>query len=280
MLRRLSLIAAALGLLAAAPAAAETSHAEPPRIDWSFRGPMGLYDQQQLQRGFKVYREVCASCHSLSMVAFRNLGDPGGPFFNPRYTNPNDNPVVKAIARDYKIADVDHETGDAIQRPGTTADRFPPPFANEYAARGSNGGALPPDMSLLARAREGGPDYIHAIVTGYHKPPAGLEVPAGKHYNPYLPGDLGSFWKGKGLPPEGGFIAMPPPLQPNQVTYDDGTKATVDQEAQDVSAFLMWASDPKMDERKQAGFSVMIFLILFSAILWLSYRYVWRNVAH
>src|SRR6188474_2215636 len=102
MLRRLSLIAAALGLLAAAPAAAETTHAEPPRIDWSFRGPMGLYDQQQLQRGFKVYREVCASCHSLSMVAFRNLGDPGGPFFNPRYKNPNDNPVVKAIARDYK----------------------------------------------------------------------------------------------------------------------------------------------------------------------------------
>jgi ubiquinol-cytochrome c reductase cytochrome c1 subunit len=279
MLRTLTALAAAAGLLVAAPALAGTSRAEPQHIAWSFEGPFGTYDQAQLQRGYKVYREVCSSCHSMNMVAFRNLGDPGGPFFDPKHPNANDNPVVKAIAKDIQIADLD-ETGQPAKRPGTTADHFPAPFPNELAARASNGGALPPDMSLLAKAREGGSDYIHAIVTGYRTAPAGLDVPAGKYYNPYMAGDLSSFWKGKGEVPEGGFIAMPPPLKAGQVTFDDGTPSSLNQEATDVAAFLAWAADPKLEERHQTGLSVMIFLLIFSGILYASYRLVWRNVAH
>lgn len=284
MKRTLTAYAAAVGLFigslfTAGAATAETTHKEPASIAWSFNGPFGVYDQAQLQRGYKVYREVCASCHSMNMVAFRNLGDPGGPFYNPKYPNSNDNPVVKAIAKDFQIADID-DTGQPDKRPGATADHFPAPFPNEAAARASNGGALPPDMSLLARAREGGADYIHAIVTGYRDPPAGLEVPDGKHYNPYMSGDLSSFWHGKGPAPEGGFIAMPPPLKAGQVTFDDGTKSTLNQEATDVAAFLAWAADPKLEERHQDGLAVMIFLLLFSGILYASYRLVWRNVSH
>src|SRR5450631_3557370 len=166
MARKLCIVAivAALGL--AGPVLADSTELPPKDIHWSFEGPFGLYDQEQLQRGYKVYREVCSACHSMNMVAFRNLGDPGGPFWNPKYPNPNDNPVVKTIAKDYQIADIDRDTGDAIKRPGTSADYFPAPFANEPAARASNGGAFPPDMSLLAKAREGGPSYIYSIVTG------------------------------------------------------------------------------------------------------------------
>jgi ubiquinol-cytochrome c reductase cytochrome c1 subunit len=279
MLRTLTAVAAAAGLLAVGSAQAATTHKEPGKIAWSFEGPFGQYDQAQLQRGYKVYREVCAACHSMNMVAFRNLGDAGGPFFDPKHPNPNENPVVKAIAKDIQIADID-DTGQPDKRPGTAADRFPAPFPNEAAARASNGGALPPDMSLLAKAREGGPDYIHAIVTGYREPPAGLTVPAGKYYNPYLPGDLTSFWRGKGEAPEGGFISMPPPLKAGQVTFDDGTPSTLNQEATDVAAFLAWASDPKLEERNQTGLSVMIFLLIFTGLLYATYRQVWRNVAH
>jgi len=279
MMRTLTALAAAVGLLVAGAASAETTRKEPAHVAWSFSGPFGQYDQAQLQRGYKVYREVCASCHSMDMVAFRNLGDPGGPFWDPKYPNSNDNPVVKALAKDIQIADID-DTGQPEKRPGTTADHFPAPFANEKAARAANGGALPPDMSLLARAREGGADYIKAIVTGYREPPAGLEAPAGKYYNPYLSGDLSSFWHGKGSAPEGGFIAMPPPLKAGQVTFDDGTKSTLDQEATDVAAFLAWASDPKLEERHQDGLAVMIFLLVFTGLLYASYRLVWRNVAH
>jgi len=279
MMRTLTALAAAVGLLVAGAASAETTRKEPPSVAWSFNGPFGQYDQAQLQRGYKVYREVCASCHSMEMVAFRNLGDPGGPFHDPKYPNSNNNPVIKALAKDFQIADID-DTGQPEKRPGTTADYFPSPFPNEKAARASNGGALPPDMSLLARAREGGADYVRAIVTGYRDAPAGLEVPAGKFYNPYMAGDLSSFWHGKGKAPEGGLIAMPPPLKAGQVTFDDGTKSTLDQEATDVAAFLAWASDPKLEERHQDGLAVMIFLLVFSGILYASYRLVWRNVSH
>jgi ubiquinol-cytochrome c reductase cytochrome c1 subunit len=279
MLRTLIALAAAGGLLAATPALAATTHAEPPHIAWSFDGPFGTYDQAQLQRGYKVYREVCASCHSMNMVAFRNLGDPGGPFYDPKYPNPNNNPVVKAIAKDFQIPDLD-DTGQPDKRPGTSADYFPKPFPNELAARAANGGALPPDMSLLVKAREGGADHIHAVVTGYKTPPPGLEIPPGKYYNPYVPGDLGSFWHGKGPVPIGSLIAMPPPLKPGQVTFDDGTPSTLDQEATAVAAFLQWASDPKLEERHQDGLSVMIFLLIFSGLLYASYRLVWRDVAH
>ena len=284
MLRKLSVIAALLGLALASPALAANTREEPKTVHWSFEGPFGGYDQAQLQRGYKVYREVCSSCHSMNLIAFRNLGDPGGPFWSPKYPNSNENPWVKAIAKDYQVPDIDRDTGDVIKRPATSADHFPAPFANEAAARASNGGALPPDMSLLARAREGEAAYIYSIVTGYHMtPPAGLKVPTGKFYNPYLQGDLSSYWKDGKDPdhvPVGGFIAMPPPLLNAKVTFDDGKPSTVSQEAYDVAAFLTWAADPKLEERKQLGLSVMIFLLLFSGILFASYRSLWRGIDH
>lgn len=284
MLRKLSVLAAAVGLLTvgvASPALASGGAKEAKNVHWSFEGPFGKFDQAQLQRGFKVYREVCAACHSLKLVAFRNLGDKGGPFYNEKYPNSNDSPWVKAIAKDYEVADIDGETGDAIKRPATSADRFPSPFANEAAARASNGGALPPDMSLLAKAREAGPDYIYSVVTGYAAPPAGLKVPTGGHYNEYFPGDLTSAWSGDHAHvPPGGFIAMAPPLKDGLVTFDDGTKPTLDQQAKDVSAFLMWAAEPKLEERKQTGFAVLIYLVLLSGLLFASYKTVWRNESH
>ena len=284
MSRSLISLAAIAGvlILAAGSASAASGELAPKDVHWSFEGPFGKYDQEQLQRGYKVYREVCASCHSMTMVAFRNLGDAGAPFWNPKYKNPNENPVVKSIAKDYQIADIDGDSGDAIKRPGTSADYFPSPYPNIAAARAANGGAAPPDMSMLAKAREGGPAYIYSIVTGDSPTaPHGLTVPPGKYYDPYMAGDMSAFWHGDpSKTPIGGFIAMPPPLTDNKVSYDDGAKATINQEAYDVAAFLQWAADPKMEERKSLGFSVMIFLVLLTGLLYASYRGVWRDIGH
>jgi ubiquinol-cytochrome c reductase cytochrome c1 subunit len=283
MVRKVTAFAALAGaLLIAGPVLAESSQLPPKDVHWSFEGPFGAYDQEQLQRGYKVYHEVCSACHAMSMVAFRNLGDPGGPFWDPKYPNPNDNPKVKAIAKDFQIADIDSDSGDAIKRPGITADYMPSPFANEAAARSANGGALPPDMSLLAKAREGGPAYIYSIVTGDSADGLpGLDIPPGKYYDPYIAGDMTAYWHGDpNKVPKGGFIAMPPPLIDDRVSFDDGTKATINQEAKDVAAFLEWAADPKMEERKQTGVAVMLFLLLFTGILYASYRTVWRKVGH
>jgi ubiquinol-cytochrome c reductase cytochrome c1 subunit len=280
MLRKVSVLAAAL-VLVAGPALASGGAKHPRDIAYSFEGPFGKFDQAQLQRGYKVYREVCAACHSMSLLAFRNLGDKGGPFYDPHYKNSNDNPYVKAIAAEHQVNDIDTETGDAMQRPGTSADRFPAPFPNEAAARASNGGALPPDLSVIAKARHGGSEYLASLLSGYVNPPAGLNVPVGQHYNPYMPGDVSSAWTGDHHHvPQGGFIAMPPPLKAGLVTFDDGTPSTVDQQAKDVGAFLMWAAEPKMEDRKQMGFAVMIYLLLFTALLYASYRRVWRNESH
>jgi len=281
MLRKLSIIAAVAGLMVGGQALAAGHPHAPKDVAWSFEGPFGTFDQAQLQRGYKVYREVCSACHAMHLVSFRNLGDKGGPFYSNEHKNPNDNPWVKAIAKDYEVADIDSETGDAIKRPATSADRFPSPFANEAAARASNGGALPPDMSLLAKARTGGPDYIYSLLTGYHEPPAGLKVGANQHYNPYMVGDLTAAWSGPhDKVPAGGFIAMAAPLKEGLVTFDDGTKSTLDQQAKDVSAFLMWAAEPKLEERKKMGFVVILYLLLFSGLLYASYRKVWKNESH
>jgi len=273
---------AALGLaLLAGPSLAATTEKEPAHVDWSFTGPFGKFDKEQLQRGYKVYREVCSACHSMNLIYFRNLGQKGGPFYDPKYPNPNENPVVKSLAHDIQVKDIDQDTGDVISRPAMPADKFPAPFANEPAARASNGGALPPDLSVMAKAREGGPDYVYSILTGFVAPPHGMTVPAGKYYDPYMPGDMAAFWTGpKDKIPEGGFIAMPPPLAPGKVTFDDGKPSTVKEEAEDVSAFLAWAADPKAEERKAFGFGAMIYLLIFSVLLWFSYKRIWRNVAH
>ena len=281
MLRK-GIALAALGLaLIGSPALASGGATELKHVAWSFDGPFGKYDPAQLQRGYKVYREVCAACHSMKLVSFRNLGDKGGPFYDPEYPNPNDNPYVKALAKDIQVADIDSETGDAIQRPAIPADRFPSPFANDAAAAASNGGAVPPDLSVIAKARTGGPNYIYSLLTGYRNPPAGLKVGAGQNYNIYFPGDLSGSWTGDHKHvPKGGFLAMPPQLADGKVTFDDGKPSTVDQQAKDVSAFLMWAAEPKMMDRKQFGLGAMIYLLIFTVLLYFSYRRVWKNVAH
>jgi ubiquinol-cytochrome c reductase cytochrome c1 subunit len=270
---------AALGLcVLGTPALAATGAREVK--DFSFEGPLGKFDQAQLQRGYKVYREVCASCHAMNLLSFRNLGQKGGPFYGAEHPNPNDNPYVKALAKDLMVGDIDSETGDAIQRPATSADRFPSPFPNEPAARASNGGAYPPDLSVITKARHRGPQYVYSILTGYVPAPAGLTITPGQHYNPYMPGDTRPFWTGQGHAPEGGFIAMPPPLSAGLVSFDDGTPSTVEQQAKDVSAFLAWAADPKAQERKEFGLGAMIYLLLLSIILWFSYRRVWSKIGH
>jgi ubiquinol-cytochrome c reductase cytochrome c1 subunit len=285
MLRN-GLTLAALGLTLVAGAfapgrgLAATTQEEPKDIHWSYEGPFGKFDKAQLQRGYKVYREVCSACHSMEQVYFRNLGQKGGPFYDPKYPNPNNNPVVKSLAHDIQIKDIDQDTGDPISRPGLPSDRFPNPFPNAIAAAASNGGAAPPDLSVMAKAREGGPAYIYSLLTGFKNPPAGLTMPAGKYYNPYYSGDLSGSWHGKGAAPVGGAISMPPPLTDNKVTFDDGTPSTVANEARDVSAFLAWAAEPKQEERKAFGLGAMIYLLIFSGLLYLSYRKIWRNVAH
>jgi cytochrome c1 len=246
---------------------------EPPMQQWSFAGPFGQYDPQQLQRGFKIYREVCSTCHSLKLLSFRNLADPGGPSFTEAQ--------AAAIAATFQVTDGPNDQGQMFQRPGKISDYFPPPFPNDQAARAALGGGLPPDMSTLAKARgyergfpwfifeaftqyqEGGPDYIHAILNGYTDPPAGFVLPPGAHYNKYFPGHA---------------IAMPKPINDGQVQYTDGTPTTVDQYGRDVAAFLMWASEPKLDERKRLGFQVMIYLIVLSGLLYFTKKKVWQEV--
>ena len=285
MLRKLLALAAllALPLGLAAPAAADTTAQPPVHQQWSFSGPLGRYDQQQLQRGFKVYHDVCSQCHAMQYIHFRNLGDPGGPFWDPKHPNSNDNPYVKAVAAAWprQVTEINSDTGDPTHRPPTSADVLVPPFPNDAAAKASNGGALPPDMSLLAAAREGGPDYIVAILTGFRPTPAGITgAPPGKYYNVAFPGDLSSYWHGQGAVPTGGFISMPQPLTDCKVTFDDGSSCKLEAEARDVAAFLQWASDPKMDQRKQMGIAVFIYLLIFSGLLYFSYRAIWRDVAH
>jgi len=281
MLRK-GLTLAALGLaLIAGQAQASGGAKHPKEVEYSFEGPFGRFDKAQLQRGYKVYREVCSSCHSMNLVYFRNLGQKGGPFYDPKFPNPNDNPYVKALATDLQVSDIDSETGDPIKRPATSADHFPAPFPNEAAARASNGGALPPDLSVIAKARHGGAHYIYSLLSGYVDPPAGLTVSPGQHYNPYFTGDLTSSWSGPhDQVPKGGVLAMPPPLAPGKVTFDDGSPSTVDQQAKDVAAFLAWAAEPKMEERKAFGFGAMIYLLILTGLLYASYRRIWRNVAH
>jgi cytochrome c1 len=245
----------------------------PPQQHWSFAGPFGLYDPQQLQRGFKIYREVCSNCHSLKLLAFRNLADPGGLGFTEAQ--------AATIAASFQVTDGPNDQGEMFQRPGKLADYFPPPFPNEQAARNANGGGLPPDMSVLAKARsvergfpwfifaaftqyqEDGPDYIHAILNGYEDPPAGFTLPPGTQYNKYFPGHA---------------IKMPKPLSDGQVEYTDGTPATVDQYGRDIAAFLMWAAEPKLDARKQLGFQVFVFLIVLTVLLYFTKRQLWHAV--
>ena len=282
MKKTLVLIAVATGLaLTAQPALAAGGAKHPRSGGFSFEGPFGTFDQAQLQRGYKVYREVCASCHGMDLMYFRTLAEPGGPFYDPDQENPAANRFVKVLAAEVQVPDIDSETGEAIMRDAVPADRFPNPYPNATAAAAGNGGAMPPDLSVMAKARHDGANYIYSLLSGYGEPPAGLEIRPGQYYNPYMAGDLASYWSGdRHHVPPGGFIAMPPPLSDDQVSFDDGTPSTVDQMARDVSAFIAWASEPKATERKQTGLAVMLFLAIFTVLTWFSYKAVWRDTAH
>ena len=247
-----------LGASAASPALAAGAPGAPLiEHDWSWEGPFGTFERAQLQRGYKVYREVCASCHGLSLLSFRNLSQPGGPEFSEAQ--------VKQIASEYQIVDGPDDSGAMFERPGVPSDRFKYPFANEEEARAANGGAYPVDFSVLAKARPNGPDYISSLLQGYKEAPEGYDVPAGRYYNKYFPGHL---------------ISMAPPLSDGQVEYTDGTPQTVEQYSEDIAAFLMWAAEPKLEERKKMGFRVMLFLVIFASLLYLSYRKIWADIKH
>lgn len=281
MKKTLVMIAAAAGLaLAASPALAAGEAKHPRSGGFSFEGPFGSFDQGQLQRGYKVYREVCSACHGMNLMYFRTLAEPGGPFYDSHQENPAANRFVKVLAAEVQVPDIDSETGEPIMRDGVAADRFPSPYPNAVAAAAANGGAAPPDLSVMAKARHDGANYIYSLLSGYKPAPAGLQVLPGQNYNPYMAGDLTPFWTGEGPVPYGGFIAMAAPLRDGQVTYDDGTAQTVDQYSKDVAAYIAWASDPKQVQRKQAGVGVMVFLFLFAGITYMSYRRIWKGVAH
>ncbi|MDA0341991.1 MAG: cytochrome c1 [Proteobacteria bacterium] len=238
--------------LTASPVRAAGDGIELPSLDWSFAGVFGTFDRGELQRGFQVYKEVCSGCHSLNYIAFRNLADLG---FNEL--------EVKAIAADYEVEDGPNIEGEMFNRPGLPADRIPAPFPNDNAARAGNGGALPPDLSLMVDARPNGANYVYALLTGYGDAPSGVTIAEGMSYNAYFPGHQ---------------VAMPPPLSDDGVDYADGTKATATQQARDVTAFLAWTTEPNMEARKEMGVMAILFLLVMTGLLYLSKRKIWADV--
>lgn len=243
------------------------------RQSWSFAGPFGTFDRAQIQRGYHIYKEVCSACHGMSMVAFRNLAQPGGPGFSEAQ--------AKTVAAEYKITDGPDDKGEMFERPGRLSDHFPSPDPNEQAARARFNGALPPDLSVIAKARgvesglprglfdmitqyqEGGPDFIFAFLTGFANPPADEKLSPTQHWNKAFPGHK---------------TQMPPPMQDGQIEYTDGTPATVEQYSRDVTAFLMWAAEPHLEARKRIGFQVMIFLIVFAGLAYFTKKKVWADL--
>ncbi len=251
MFRVIAVLFCLLLLTAAPPARANEGEALPHR-HWSFDGIFGMYDRAALQRGYKVYSQVCASCHSMDRMYYRNLTGLG-------YTEAE----VKAIAANYTVTAGPNDEGDMFERPALPSDRFVNPFPNKQAAMYANNGALPPDMSLLAKARHHGPDYIYAIMTGYRDAPADAQLLDGQHWNKYMPGHI---------------IAMAPPLSDGMIAYEDGTQMTVNQYALDVAHFLAWAAEPQMEERKRIGVKAFLFLLVFTAVMYAVKRKVWADV--
>lgn len=241
------------GALALVSASAMAQEAEPPaKQDWGFYGVLGTFDRAATQRGFQVYREVCAACHGLSLVSYRELAGIG-------YSEA----AIKAIAASVQVPGEPNDTGDIEDRPGRPSDRFKSPFPNAKAAAAANGGATPPDLSLIVKGRKYGPDYVYAILTGYRDPPSDFKLGDGMHYNAAFPGHQ---------------IAMPAPLTDDRVSYADGTKASIAQEAHDVVTFLAWAADPHLEDRHKIGFRVVLFLGIFSAMMYGVKRKIWSKV--
>ena len=223
--------------------------------EWSFKGITGKFDRASLQRGYQVYTEVCASCHSMRLLSYRNLGEKGGPEFTVEQ--------VKAIAANFEVNDGPDENGDMFTRPGRPSDRFVSPYPNIQAAIAANGGAYPPDMSVLVKSRKGGADYIYSVLMGYEDPPANVKLDDGVYYNKYM---------------EGKKIKMSNPLSEGIVTYADGTKSTEAQMAKDVTTFLTWAAEPTLEARHKMGVRVIIFLIILTTLVYFSMRRLWSDV--
>lgn len=238
------------GLGGAALAAGEV---KPPKdVEFSFEGPFGMYDRDAIQRGFQVYREICSVCHGVNYLVFRNLTNVG-------YTEDQ----AKAIAQEYQIEDGPDDFGEMYQRPGRLSDEVPPPYPNEQAARAANGGALPPDLSLITKARSDGPAYLYSLLTGYEDPPVDEDVSPGLYYNPYFPNHQ---------------IAMPQPLYDGMIQYMDGTEATVEQMAHDITVFLTWVGEPSMEERKQMGLWFVLYMVVLAILLYLTNRKIWKPI--
>ncbi len=228
---------------------------ELPKENWSFKGITGKFDRASLQRGYQVYTEVCSSCHSMSLLSYRNLGEPGGPEFSVEQ--------VKAIAANFEVTDGPDSEGEMFTRPGRPSDKFVSPYPNIKAAMAANGGAYPPDMSVLVKARKGGADYIYAVLTGYTEAPVNFELEEGVYYNKYM---------------DGNKIKMSNPLSDDLITYGDGTKATEAQMAKDVTTFLTWAAEPHLETRHKLGFKVIIFLTILSILVYFSMRRLWSRI--
>lgn len=219
---------------------------------WSFSGPFGTFDKASMQRGFQVYREVCAGCHSMDLIAFRNLADLG---YNEA--------EIKAIAAEYEVQDGPDDEGEMFMRPARPADRMPGPYRNDNEARASNNGAMPVDLSLIAKARAHGPDYLYSLLVGYKEAPASVEMPEGMHYNSAYSGNL---------------IAMPQPLYGDDVEFTDGADASIEGSAADVTQFLMWAAEPKLEIRKRIGVAAVFFLSIFLILSYFAKRRVWADI--
>ena len=246
--------ALALAAVLAAPGARAASETPaPPALDWSFDGVFGAFDRAETQRGLQVYLEVCASCHGLDYVAYRDLAGIG-----------YDADEIRAIAALAEVEDGPNADGDMFIRPAVPSDRFANPFPNPAAAAAANGGAAPPDLSLMVKARAGGADYLAALLTGYEDPPEGFDLAGGQTYNAWFPGNR---------------IAMPPPLWGGDVDYADGTEATVAQQARDVAAFLAWAAEPELEERKRLGLNVLLYTLALTGLLYAAKRKIWRRAA-
>jgi|TARA_Y100000389_G_scaffold58992_1_gene54994 ubiquinol-cytochrome c reductase cytochrome c1 subunit len=225
------------------------------KTDWSFKGLFGKFDRGSLQRGYQVYTEVCASCHSMKYLSYRNLGESGGPEFSEA--------EVKAIAASFEVTDGPNADGEMFQRPAKLSDKFVMPYENVKAAQAANGGAYPPDMSVLVKARGGGVDYIYSLLQGYEDVPAGMTLDDGVHYNKYMYGNK---------------IKMAAPLSDGIVEYGDGTKATVEQMSKDVTTFLMWAAEPHLEARHQMGFKAIVYLIILTILVYFSMKKIWSRV--
>ena len=251
------LIASAVALMAAAGLAAPANAAGGGSVtlqsgEWSFAGPFGYFDKGALQRGFQVYREVCAGCHGMEYIAFRNLADLG---YNEA--------EIKAIATEYEVMDGPDDEGEMFMRPARPADLMPSPYRNDNEARANNNGALPPDLSLIAKARANGADYLYSLILGYDEAPADVEVPDGMYYNSAYSGHL---------------IAMPQPIYGDDVEYTDGSPTTPEGLASDLTHFLMWAAEPKMEIRKRIGVAAVFFLSIFLVLSYLAKRRVWADI--